>query len=394
MSAPHAAFVLEQTLGHVTHGNNLQSLIPADPRIESSFLPVEFGIDGLLNRLPAYSNWTVRAGLRARRSIRSTHRRRRIDALFVHTQVPAVLNADLVGRIPTVVSIDATPRQYDELGVHYAHETGGERVEAWKWKLNRRCFQRAAALVTWSDWAKAGLAREYEVDTNRIIVIPPGVDPQLWARTETPSAAPGDHPVRILFVGGDFERKGGNDLIAAYRELRRRTPTAADVELHLVTPADVPAEPGVIVHHSLTPNSVELIDLYHSAHVFCLPTHGDCLPMVLSEAGAAGLPIVSTDVGAIGEIVRDGVTGWLVRPGDVPGLVERLLRLVDDRALAHGLGKAAAAHVAAHYDAERNARRVVDVLLDVHDQPRARRRRDRRGSTIETASGRMYRLSS
>ena len=57
-----------------------------------------------------------------------------------------------------------------------------------------------------------------------------------------------------------------------------------------------------------------LIELYHRADVFCLPTLGDCLPMVLSEAGAVGLPLVSTDVGAIGEIVRDGETGLLV-PG-------------------------------------------------------------------------------
>ncbi len=80
----------------------------------------------------------------------------------------------------------------------------------------------------------------------------------------------------------------------------------------------------------MQPNSPELIDLYHRSDVFCLPTMGDCLPMVLSEAGAAGLPLVSTAVGAISEIVRDGDTGYLVTPGDVPTLTGRLRDLVVD----------------------------------------------------------------
>ena len=72
------------------------------------------------------------------------------------------------------------------------------------------------------------------------------------------------------------------------------------------------------------PNSPELIELYHGADVFCLPTLGDCLPMVLSEAGAVGLPLVSTDVGAISEIVRDGETGLLVPVGDADALAAAL----------------------------------------------------------------------
>ena len=79
------------------------------------------------------------------------------------------------------------------------------------------------------------------------------------------------------------------------------------MELDLVTAADVADEAG----HLGTPwahvERPELIALYHAADIFCLPTLGDCLPMVLAEAAAARLPLVSTDVGAISEIVQAGV---------------------------------------------------------------------------------------
>ena len=50
--------------------------------------------------------------------------------MFVHTQVPAILMPDRLARIPTVVSLDATPIQYDELGAHYGHDTGGSTCRA------------------------------------------------------------------------------------------------------------------------------------------------------------------------------------------------------------------------------------------------------------------------
>ena len=120
-------------------------------------------------------------------------------------------------------------------------------------------------------------------------------------------------------------------------------PAGAEVELDLVTHDQLPPEAGITVHHGLGPNSPALIELYRSADIFCLPTLGDCLPMVLSEAGAAGLPLVSTDVGAIREIVRPEHTGLLVPPGDDVALTAALDRLVADPALRRSLGAQRAA---------------------------------------------------
>jgi glycosyltransferase involved in cell wall biosynthesis len=87
--------------------------------------------------------------------------------------------------------------------------------------------------------------------------------------------------------------------------------------------------------------------------------------MVLSEAGAAGMPLISTDVGAISEIVRDGETGLLVPVGDSTALTAALARLVDDGELRARLGAAAARLVGERFDAAANAARLAQLLADV-----------------------------
>jgi glycosyltransferase involved in cell wall biosynthesis len=362
---PHVGFVLEQTLGHVTHADNLRSIISADRMIRATWCPIAFGVDGVAARLPGYrSNWTVRAGVRARRSVRRAHRDDRLDALFVHTQVPAVLLGRWMRRIPTVVSLDATPLQYDELGDAYSHGVGPPRVEQAKHALNVRCFRAARQLVTWSSWAKVGLVDGYGVDPQRVRVIPPGVWCDRWVTPPPGAPTRGtDDVVRILFVGADLARKGGDVLLTAFELLR--ADHGPGVELHLVTKSEVPPAPGVYRYGDLDPNSDELKALYHRCDIFCLPTRADCLPMVLSEAGAAGLPLVSTAVAAIPEIVSDGRTGLVVPPGDVAALARALSTLVTDPQRRTRLGDAARALVLEHYDASKNASSIVALMIDI-----------------------------
>ena len=192
-----------------------------------------------------------------------------LDALFIHTQVPATLLPDVLSRIPTVVSLDATPRQYDELGAFYDHRRGSRIGESLKAAVHRHCFRRAARLVTWSEWSKAGLVDEYDVPPEKIKVIPPGVDVELWAPDHLDSHGDGAEPVRVLFVGGDLERKGGLVLLDAIGRLRD---DGVDIEADIVTRDQVAPRPGVQIHHGLTANSPDLIALYRRADVFCLPT--------------------------------------------------------------------------------------------------------------------------
>ena len=363
MSAPpRVAFVLEQSLGHVTHSDNLMRLVRPDHRIEATFAPIPFDPGPGVGRVLGYVPWTVRAGLRARQALHGLRKHGALDALFVHTQVPAILIPDLLKRVPSVVSLDATPIQFDELGEYYGHATSSGPIEHAKWRLNRDCFARAERLVAWSEWAKRGLVDRYEVPPEKVTVIPPGVDCGQWAARERSHSTHDAGPVRILFVGADFTRKGGAILLAAVRRLRAG---GAEVELDVVTRDTIPPEPGLTVHNGLGPNSPALIDLYWKADIFCLPTFADCLALVLAEAGVAGLPLVSTEVGATRELVRPEETGLLVPPGDEVALAATLDRLISDPELRRSLGANAQRVVRAEFDAAKNASRLVDLLLEV-----------------------------
>lgn len=363
-------FLLEQTLGHRTHSQNLQTNVPKDPTIRPIWGPIEWNLTGLDARIPVYnSNWTVRAGLRARQAIRQIQRQNQIDALFVHTQVPAVLLVDWMKRIPTIVSLDATPQQYDALGAYYAHQSGPHWLETLKWRAHVRCFQQAHRIVAWSQWTKAGLIDAYGVPAEKIAVIPPGVNTKEWTRSSprTQTGGGSNEPVKLLFVGGDLQRKGGDLLLQAFRRLRQEQAqhsgqTGNAIELHLVTRDPVAAEPGLFVYHNMQPNSAPLKALFHSADIFCLPTYGDCLPMVLSEAGAAELPAVATNVAGIGEIVKDGETGFLIPTGDVPALIDALRTLVENPILRRAQGIQAATLVQREFDAERNTERLLTLM--------------------------------
>ena len=178
---PRIGFVLEQSLGHAADAANLQRLIGAHHDIDAVF----HTIADQPTRIPGLRNWTVQAGLQARRRIHEMGGVAKLDALFIHTQVAAMLLPDVLGRIPTVVSLDATPRQYDELGQHYAHEPGPASVKRVNHAVHRTCFARAARLVTWSDWARRGLSPTTECRTSRSTSSPRALTPRFGKHSRT-----------------------------------------------------------------------------------------------------------------------------------------------------------------------------------------------------------------
>jgi glycosyltransferase involved in cell wall biosynthesis len=96
----------------------------------------------------------------------------------------------------------------------------------------------------------------------------------------------------------------------------------------------------------------DMVSVYGAAHIVCLPSYGEGLPTVLTEAAACGCALVTTDVPGCRDVVQDGVTGLLVPPRDPPALAKALIRLVSDAALRAELSSAALRKVAAEFNVE------------------------------------------
>jgi len=116
-------------------------------------------------------------------------------------------------------------------------------------------------------------------------------------------------PVRLLFVGKDFFRKGGEFLLRLYSQ------HLADVCVLTIVSSDpgldgrqLPQGVERLHHISLE----RLREIYRESHVFVFPTQQDFMPQVIAEALSFGLPCIANDVGGVRDMVHDGETGFLM----------------------------------------------------------------------------------
>jgi glycosyltransferase involved in cell wall biosynthesis len=227
-----------------------------------------------------------------------------------------------------------------------------------KRRAHRRVVSRAGAFTTWSEWAKRSLVDDYGADASLVEVLHPGANLSLFDFGRQPRAAAIGRPLKLLFVGGDLARKGGDILL----ELMRG-PLQGRCELDVVTGADVAPADGVFVHRNVGPNSQQLLELYRNADVFVLPTMADCLAVVLGEAMAAGLPIITTPVGAHGEAVVHGETGFLMEPRDGNALLGHLETFLNNPKLAVNMGQCGRQRGEERFDAHKNANAIGDLIV-------------------------------
>lgn len=341
------ALCLEQTLGHRAHSRNLEAAgesvgVPFD------VFHVEYPEHSRV-RVP----WTMRGSYRARSAL--TKSGTRYDVAFYHTQSVALLAPVTRAASRYVVSVDATPVQMDTLGSFYGHREGHSLAEKAKRTMYRRVFTRAAAVVAWSEWAADSLVSDYGVERERITVAHPGAPPEFFDIPREPAP----RRPRVLFVGGDFGRKGGPELLRAFDRVK------GSAELTIVSDVELPARDGVRVERGIRPGSERLYEAYASADIFCFPTKGDCTPLVLGEAMAAGLPVITTDVGSNLETLGGGAGGVVVSAGAEDQLATALQRLVADASERQQMGRAAREIARERLDARKNGRRIFELLAEV-----------------------------
>ena len=352
------AFVMELHVGHRTYYQNLRAVVDGIADVKPRWVEVTYAkANGILERLPLMPAKLIGA-LRGMRQVaeglRGGHP---YDVAFFHGINPAVFQHRLRRRLPFVLSMDVTPRQWDVLGQAYGHRADrpGSAISRFKHGRVRSLFHGARRLLAWTDWVRQSLIHDYGVDEQAITVLPLGVNTDLWR--PAPAACRQDGLPRILFVGRDFVRKGGPALLEWFTARGSQK-----CELHAVTHTPLPAIPGLHVHRGLQPNSSELISLFQQSDLFVLPSFPECFGQVYLEAMATALPCIGCEVGGVGELIRPGRNGMLVAPGDTRQLGSAIETFLNDRDLAAEMGRRGRQLCIERFDSRRNGQRIVSLL--------------------------------
>lgn len=235
-----------------------------------------------------------------------------VDVLLSPGSIPL---AFYDGPIPTAFWSDAT---FDRLAEFYPEASNfAMETVVHGHRLERDALTHCALAIYSSEWARQSAEATYHTPPAKLATVSYGAN-------IIPATGPTDaeacitrrscRPWRLLFIGSHWLRKGGDLAVAIAAELIRRGHHVVLDVVGCKPPTPVPA--FVTVHGFLdkrSPTARRLLDsLFRDSHILVLPTRADCVPMVIAEAFAYGLPTAATDVGGVSSVVEDGVNGRLL----------------------------------------------------------------------------------
>jgi glycosyltransferase involved in cell wall biosynthesis len=256
-----------------------------------------------------------------------------IDLIFApaaSTQI-AMLETD----IPILYTSDATfalMKDYNASfrGLNERYASGADRIE-------RDALHRAAAVHYPSDWAARSAIEHYGVTPDKVSVIPWGANfdsiPPAGLATDKRTDR-----CSLLFLGVDWESKGGPIAHRATQELRKRGMEVTLTVCGCTPPQSYRAEWLEVFARLDKEKPVEqakLSDLLLRANFLLVPTRYDCFGIAFCEASAHGTPSISTATGGVGSSVADGRSGYLLPPNASPEAYADLIEEIWSRPEAY-----------------------------------------------------------
>jgi len=229
-------------------------------------------------------------------------------------------------------STNALLQRHDPAARHLAPEA----VRPWQ-AMEAQVARDAAYVFTWSEFARRSFVEDYGCDPDRVVVSGAGANMVL---PEVPDRSA--LPPRALFVGYEFERKGGLALLEAWAEVERRVPGA---ELVIAGPETAVRSAARNVRWVGRASRATVAGLYAEATAFVMPSLFEPFGLVFLEAMGQGLPVVASDCCAMPELVLHGVNGALAPPGDAVALADALVAVLADPVRAAAMGRAGHARV-------------------------------------------------
>ena len=372
---PQIFSIIETHMGHGTHGNLMKEYFskPCSCQVDFNWYNDERELQTrILNRLLSFkfpNQWIQNQNLdfnRFRISTGFAYMARRLlarklsqadySALYLHTQVMALLSVDFMKSLPTVVSIDLTAVQASQ-----------EKTDPnFRWTYNpnvlleKRVYEAAARIITLSEFARKSVIEDYNIDSEKVKAIPSGVNIEAFRSIDSSKKAPKTR-YNILFIGGDFKRKGGEDVLEVFL-----TTFSELAELHLATYTPVECQhPHVHIHRDTKAYSPELLNLYSQADVFVMPTYADAFATVFLEAMAAGLPVIASQLPQIYEVVSDGETGFLVPSGDRHALACKIRHLIENPTLGREMGAKGRRLAEQKFNAQTNFQTLESIFKEI-----------------------------
>jgi glycosyltransferase involved in cell wall biosynthesis len=222
--------------------------------------------------------------------------------------------------------------------------------------LERSIYESATVVFTRSTDVAADLVRFYDIPADKVECVYAGSNVDVEDAGEPNNGDYGNQ--RILFVGVDWRRKGGPELLEAFKSVLRKYPdahlTIAGADIHLDAP-------NCTVLGNVSPE--KLSRYYSEASVFCLPTRLEPFGIAFVEAMMHRLPIVGTRVGAVPDMIEEGVNGYLVEPGQPGALAEALCKLLASPQRCREFGARSYAKAAEQYTWTGTGQRIRARIL-------------------------------
>jgi glycosyltransferase involved in cell wall biosynthesis len=369
---PRILFVTLAELGHATFTARLKEFADSDRRIEATWLYIKPLSEAryFWERAGRWLPHHFAYSLLVRRRVKELLKKRDgFDAFFVHTYDRGLFLPPLGDQKILILGLDSTSYLTRMLsGTNHTNIL--RQAPRWLYRkisvyLEHRVIKKADLLVSWSKWAAQSLIDDYQVPEGKIIIVPPAMAKRNTKYTARRKESGGK--LRLLFVGGEFKRKGGEMLVTLMNE-----GLGGVCELDIVTKDKVECSSECIrVHRGLEHDSPVLAELFSAADVFVLPTNWDMLGIVLIEASAAGLPCIATNIAGIPEVIEDGRSGILIPPNDKAALRAAIERFVSDRSLCHTMGAYARTLFEQRFTAEENFPKLFGIICKLVDQKRA-----------------------
>lgn len=240
-----------------------------------------------------------------------------------------------------------------------------ELYEPLKWALSEKT-KRAKFVACISHFARSqAMYFSDPAHWDKLAIIHCGIEPALYDR---PKTARDDGKTRLLFVGRLTAIKGLRVLLDAFGKAY-----AADPNLHLTLIGDgddrahleqLAAPLGDAVHFAGYRSQDAVAAALSDADIFVLPSFAEGVPVVLMEAMASRTPVITSLVAGIPELVEDGVTGYLVPPGDAETLAARINILTENPDLRHDMGAKGRQKVLDEFNIHTEAARIATLYLD------------------------------